>query len=514
MAKISLIENSFDPYCNLLISSSMMLSKLILMLLIPSALYSHSLTQERAGRFAYCLFHNADSLRGFFAESTLQMSERLGIQYESKDLKALISYDFNDSVRKLVNDHQLGYSILIEDLGEDYSKLKIKVNDKSIHFYFRDSLCISSLEFLCRNWVTRESEHFKFAISNTLLFNDNNIESLERFLMETAAKLELSASDLNRLGKEKILYYLCRDENEIRELTGYEAKGMYNLAFDAIVTVHNTHFHELVHLLVNYKLSRLPLFTHPLVQEGIAVAFGGRGGMSNQILLRLGSYLFTSGLVDLNSLLSKTEFSKLDPSLSYPASGIICDFWVNRNGMNKFLDMYRNHSGSAEDERVKIIQAAEVGDTIGLREFLDKKILGNEVHVDTFNGPGRFVINEKSLKIKEDGDRYYFETDGLVAISTSKHWPKYQSKKFHDLNIQADYNGEKYLVRADKDEVAVYDLYNNEIIAGFFGSFHYPAVSIPKNGNNYIFSVEKSIFDELLQESRIEVVYPNVEHKK
>jgi len=491
-----------------------MLSKLILMLLIPSVLFSYSLSNERAEKFAHYLFHSADSLRGFFAEATLQKSERLGIQYEGIDLKALISYDFNDSVKELVKSNKLSYSLLMEDLGDDYSRLKIKVNDKSIHFYFRDSLCISSLEYLCRNWVARESEHFNFVISDTLLFNDNNIESLEQFLLQTVAKLELSASDLKRLGKQKILYYLCKDEKEILELTGYEAKGMYNLAYDALVTVHNTHFHELAHLLVNYKLSKLPLYTHPLVQEGIAVALGGRGGMSNQILLRLGSYLFTSGLVDLSSLLSKMEFSKLDPSLSYPASGIVCDFWINRNGVSKFLDMYRNHSGLAEDERVKFIQTAEVGDTTGWKEFLDKRILDNEVSIDTFNGAGRLLINEKSLKITEDGDRYYFETDGLVAISSSKHWPEYHSKKFHELIPHAGYNGEKYLIRADKDEVAVYDLYDNEVIAGFFGSLHYPSISIPRNGNNYIFSIEKRVFGEPLQESRIKILYPNVEQKK
>jgi len=62
--------------------------------------------------------------------------------------------------------------------------------------------------------------------------------------------------------------------------------------------------------------------------------------------------------------------------------------------------------------------------------------------------------------------------------------------------------------------VAVYDLYDNEVIAGFFGSLHYPSISIPRNGNNYIFSIEKRVFGEPLQESRIKILYPNVEQKK
>jgi len=504
-------EMAGDSYCFYQKLFVKVLIKSILILLIPTVLFSQSLTKERAETFAHNLFYNSDSLRGYFAESTLEMSERLGIEYEGVKLKCLISNDFDDSIKWLINDNQQSYALLVEDLGEEYSKLKINVNDKSIQFYFKDSLCISSLEYLCRNWVIRESEHFNFVISDTFLFNENNIESLERFLQQAATKLGLSVADMNKLSKEKIIYYFCRDEGEIREVTGYEAKGMYNLAYDAILSTHNTHYHELMHLLVNFRLCKLPLYTHPLLQEGIAVALGGRGGMSGEILLRLGSYLFTSGLVYPSSILTKNEFSELDPSLGYPAAGIFCDFFVRKFGINQFLKLYMNHSGSADDERVSVVKSEEVGDTAGWMEYLEMNLSDNDISIDTLHGEEKIIINNESLKITHDDEEYYFRTNGYVVISSGEQYHDFRSKKFYELIPNGVYRGEKYLIRADDDEVAVYNLFDNEVIDGYFGSLYYPAVSIPKKGNNYFFSIQKRAFDEPLQEMRIEVLHPNVE---
>ena len=490
-----------------------MIIKAILILLFPTVLFPQSLTKERAERFALSLFYNSDSLSSMFSESTLKMSERLGIEYEGIKFKELISNDFDEDTKQLiVKDHE-NYTVQIDALEDGYSKLSIIVNGISKQYYFRDSLCISSLEYHCRNWMTRESEHFKFIISDESLFNQNNVESLEQFVNEIAARLELTDNDMNKLTKEKILYYLCRDEEEVRVLAGYEAKGMYNLAYDAILTTHNTHYHELIHLLVNLGLEKLPLYTHPMLQEGIAVALGGRGGMSRNILLRLGSYLLVTGLVDPSLVLSKKEFSEQNATLSYPAAGVMCNFIINRFGMDQFMILYRNHSGSADDECVSVIQTAELPDTTGWDEYLNSNLVSNDVGIDTLKSKGEIILNNELIKITYDDEKYFFQTSGNILITSGKQYPEFRSRKFYELLPNSQYKGEKYLIRANNDEVAVYDLYDNEAVAGFFGSLYYPAINIPKKGSDYIFSINRNIFDKPLQEMNIKVLHPRVQQK-
>ena len=47
---------------------------------------------------------------------------------------------------------------------------------------------------------------------------------------------------------------LYPDENEVESITGFKAKGIAMLGSDEIVTSYQTHFHEVAHLLINFKL--------------------------------------------------------------------------------------------------------------------------------------------------------------------------------------------------------------------------------------------------------------------
>lgn len=132
--------------------------------------------------------------------------------------------------------------------------------------------------YYSQGWKTTESRFFKFYISTPELFNAYTAERLDNFVLKMSSVLEYSEEDLALLEKEKIFYYFCKDDFEIEKLSGFKTLGIYNLASDLIITTYNCHYHEICHLLMNYKIKNVPLFTHPLLQEGFAVAYGGRGG--------------------------------------------------------------------------------------------------------------------------------------------------------------------------------------------------------------------------------------------
>ena len=243
----------------------------ILLILFPTSLFSGTLTRNEADAFVRALLWQKASLHSWFDAGNLAASHRLGIEYEGVGNKNLIAYDIDDSLKLMVRDRRLGYSVAVDTLHDAYARLVLTIGKADITrmFYFKGAKCISPLAYITRDWTRVESKHFRIFLSDSTLFNIYCVGRLESFLTRVAALLGLRDRDMQTLQKEKIYYYLCKDEDEIQRLTGFRARGMCNLAYDAVITTYNNHEHELMHLLVNYRLRRLPLYTHPMLQEGI-----------------------------------------------------------------------------------------------------------------------------------------------------------------------------------------------------------------------------------------------------
>ena len=160
--------------------------------------------------------------------------------------------------------------------------------------------------------------------------------------------LQISDDRMNLLQKEKINYILCKDQNEIKKISGFDTRGIYILAYDEVITTFNTHYHELSHLLMNFKLQNLPLYTLPFFQEGFAVAVGGRGGIGRNILLNIGYFLEKSGYLKFNAILSKEDFMSENASMTYPAAGLYNYFLISNYGINSYINLYLKYSGTSK----------------------------------------------------------------------------------------------------------------------------------------------------------------------
>ena len=97
------------------------------LLLVPSHLCSQSLTPVRAEEFIQSLIRNERTLDSFVDQSTLDQSNRLGIEYAGIDHKYLISYDLEDSIKQGIKRHELEYRIDIQPLQGDFSRLVISI---------------------------------------------------------------------------------------------------------------------------------------------------------------------------------------------------------------------------------------------------------------------------------------------------------------------------------------------------------------------------------------------------
>lgn len=473
--------------------------EVVILLSFPFVTFAQTLHREDAEGFVRALLWKRSALPAWFEPAELAVSHRLGIEYDGVEYKNLIGYDIDDSTKSLLNEGRAEYSISVERLDQDFARLTLRIG-KSAHvreFFFRGRHWVSPLRYFAKNWKILDSRHFRFFLSDSTQFNPYCIEQLERFVDRMAGLLGLDSRDMATLRDQKIRYYLCRNVEEIRRLTEFGARGMYNLALDAIVTTYSTHYHELLHLLVNYKLRHLPLYTHPFFQEGFAVAYGGRGGLKPEVLLPLGRSLYESQDVELPSLLGSDAFRQLDPSLSYPAAGLYNRFLVETIGIEKYLELYRNFSSSpGAPAALRIPREILPGDSAWNR-FMQGATARSAISPDTLPDDAVVLFDTRTERVAVNGERYFFLLSDSAVFPGRERFPNYVSQAFVDAFPGKTYGGEEYMILVTAEQVSIYNLFTNNLIASYASAFETAPRRIPRIGERYGFSVRKEILDDL-----------------
>ena len=476
--------------------SRKLLLKLLLTFLFTEALVSQSLTNERALEFIRALINNNDSLKTFVLPEELALSKRLGITYEGIKNKFLISYEIPNQIAEEIKNKKEAYIYKIEKIDSEFSILHFDANGKNYktEYYFKSGYLISPPYFYYKDWQRIQSDHFIFYVSDPKSFNQYSIERLENFVNNIFSILKFNEEEKQILKEEKLIYILCKNEDEIEKLTGYKARGMGNLAYDYVITTYNCHYHELLHILINYKLKKLPLYTHPFLQEGFAVAFGGRGGYEPGVILNLGKFLKESEFLKVKQLFSADEYKTCDVSMTYPLSGLYNLFLFNNTGIEKYLHIYLKYS--LMDISGLVIKQDELPSELDWDDYVKNFTNDQLVSVDFPEENFKTLAEDSSYFIKENNDFYFLETKDDILISISYEEKGYISKKFNELYPDKLYNRKKYLVRVNDSEVAVYNLFTNNLIANYVSGFSVDIKPVPNKNGFYKFAVQKKIFDE------------------
>lgn len=154
---------------------------------------------------------------------------------------------------------------------------------------------------------------------------------LDSCVADMCARLAVPDSLRGRLARAK-LRYLVADPAGVEALAGAPTVGVANLQLDVVVTSHLCHAHELAHLLVNAWLREPPLYTLPLLQEGIAVHLGGRWGRHPRVLDRLGRTTLATGVVAFDDLLTRDDFLGQPADLTYAPAGAFAGYVLATGG--------------------------------------------------------------------------------------------------------------------------------------------------------------------------------------
>jgi hypothetical protein len=469
-------------------------SKILIFLITSSVSFSQSIPEK----FFDALIYDKEYLFEFINKDEIIKSERLGIKYEGVKNKILLTYEIPPEIKAGIISGKYKYELKELPYADTYTRITFTVPEVnySKQYYF-DKGFVATSTYYTGGWKRKQSKYFSFKLQEEKYFNDYSIKRLDDFVDMMADTLGFTLQERDLLEKEKILYTFCTDEKEVEKITGFRSKGMALLGNDEVVTAYQTHFHEVAHILINYKLKNLGLYTLPFFMEGFAVAMGGRGGMAPRVVTDVGYFLQKTNFLTYDSILTNEQFYNNDANMTYALSGLYNTFLLNELGCEKYLALYKSVNGGLDF--VKNINSSQI--TLPEYEkfenfmvnynndkimYVDEKDKTKPVKEEAnLNGIHAFAGDYIKFFIK---DKYKI---GFTEIITNDN---YVSRKFEELYKAGGYRGLKYCVTADEKSVDIYNLFNDELIYSYSRGLSLAEITFPKLDGYYVFFIRSIIF--------------------
>ena len=361
------------------------------------------------------------------------------------------------------------------------------------------------------------------------MLNDYALSEANGLVESLGGKLAIPEDKLRKLRNEKIDYYLT-DDHGIKLLTGFDTKGMANLQYDAVVTQYLPHPHETVHLLINYDLQELPLYTIPFMQEGLATYLGGRWGKAPEVIFYLGEVNLAMGMAKLEDILTYGGFQQDMGSsdIAYALSGIFAKYLVENYSMDKFKMLYRELSVSnsqiaaltLSDIKSKIVKLYGVAwdemESDFTRSAKNYEYCGLKPEKVSEDKSTLVLLNDKNIQVKisENQNSYQFSAKSsidmpggtiLFVSKSSQIDNHYQSRLFAEQKLQTAYTGEIYGLQFNPDEAGFYNYYTNMLLAKYVSGFSPSADYWNPTDKKITFSLNKSLLEGKIEEYDIKL---------
>lgn len=449
-------------------------------------------------KFFDALIYDKAEITDYVNKDELKKSNRLGITYTSVKNKFMLGYDLPDEIKEGIRSGKYKYEVKEQSLADSYSQVTFSVPDANFSkvYYFNNGF-VSNSTYFTKGWQKKESKYFNFNIEEPKYFNEYCIKRLDDFVDMIADTLGYTISEKRILEKEKLGYIFCADEKGVEKITGFNAKGLAMLGTDEVVTSYQTHFHEVAHLLINYKLKTLGLYTLPFFMEGFAVTVGGRGGMAPRVVTDLGFYLQKTGELTYNSIFTFDQFRSMDGSMTYPVSGLYNSFLLSELGGEKYLELYKKVNGDLEYVKgLKndfIIQPENK-----YADFLKKYEEDTIFFIDSRDTLGQ---NSQFLPFafKNNFVKFFVFRNRQFGPENDKYVKGYISRKAKELVDQNFPNGQ-YAIFCDSSFINVFNFYNDELIFSYNYNLSANPVLIPVVKRECVFFLRESLFNNTFKE--------------
>jgi len=347
-------------------------------------------------------------------------------------------------------------------------------------------------DFYAADWPVTETGYLRIRThpESQKYLNPVVLAEADRFVENMASRLGMSDAQLAGIARSKIEYFFCPSDSVVEQLSGFLVRGTLDLGSNDIISADFPHFHEMTHLLVNIRLQELPLYTLPIMREGLAVYLAGRWGKHPAPLMDLAVFLYQEELVTFDSILTMSRFdSESGADIVYPVAGIFSGYLIEKLGMARYLDLYLSLSGkfaqvnalSSGDVQNRIISATGHADWAELKTdfavYLDRHMAQNAAALPGAAGSGATLINDDRFVVTDDGEWIAFEfvaasadtlcqgnllfapVDGLMGRVSYLFESQYGPEQ--------TFEGYRFGVRYDQNEAGLYDYATNQLVAKY-----------------------------------------------
>ncbi|HMQ97452.1 MAG TPA: hypothetical protein PKE39_00385 [Ignavibacteria bacterium] len=451
-------------------------------------------------KFFEALIYDKAEISDYINKEELKHSSRLGIEYTGVKNKVLIGYELPDEIKSGITSGKYKYEIKEQPLADTYTEVTFNVPEANYlrKYYFNNGFVTNSTYYPWL-WESKESKYFTFRIEEPIYFNDYCIKRLDDFVDMIADTLDFTVSERRILEKEKIGYVFCKDEASVEKITGFKAKGMAMLGSDVVVTSYQTHFHEVAHILINYKLKKLGLYTLPFFMEGFAVAVGGRGGMATRVITDLGYYLEKSGILTYDSILTNEGFYNNDASMSYAVAGLYNSFLLSELGGEKYLELYKKVNGSLEYVKNIEMNSLHLPKINNWNAYLFEYNKNPDLYfiISDTSKPSRVGNIGYAPIFKKDKVKFfvsYYQFIGFDKLNENGN--NYTSKLFLSMfpkdSLSAT-NPTEIGIFVDSVSLKVVNFFNDEIIVNYLKNLSYSNELVPSKGNIFEFLIKRDV---------------------
>ena len=449
---------------------------------------------------------NFESAKGLWEPSCLKQSERLGIQYDGIAIKADCGspfvYDY-DKMKIFLPDG------IVSKLTLDSNTTRWKVEGtidsvKTVYYYFTslvgDYYWIAPPHFcFSQGWPVVESKYFRFVINpdRMIHYNDFIAGSLDETVESLASQLSIPAEKLALLAENKIDYYLCLDDHEVEKLAGRNNREGYDRGFDIIITRFIPDFHKVALLLLNFKLENPPLFTLPAIREGLATCLAGQWQRAPEVVFDFGDYILKYDIIELDSILTYEQYLDITSGdITSPVGACFAKYIYSQLGDDGFFGLYRALSGDYKtisgltaDDIKRIIESNMKQPWADLESgffgFLEKRRSQHGLIYPGEVATEKVLIDDSGLVISASDKwikvEYQSRDDGRIELNLLlDREARLEGKKSmlfdEQYHTASGYEGFRYGIKLDKNEIGLYDYAVNQIKAKFIDD---PGVESP-----------------------------------
>jgi len=490
---------------------------------------------EMIGRYFDLLADGNLQIAGdMWAPTALERSSRFGITYTGIPLRVdavspIIRYLDQGRTQPIlpIKDYKLlpggnWYRLQYSDIYDGQLVTYYYFAQKSGDWYWLNY----PQDYYAADWPVVESDFFRVHVHPDVqpYLNPAALREVDAFVVAMTDSLLISKESLEEIRSGKIEYFYCPSDSVVRDITGFLSKGQLDLNSNDIISSTFPHFHELTHLLVNIRLREVPLFTLPLLREGIAVRYGGRWGKTASTLLDLAVYLRRENFVSVDSLLTMRGFdSEATADLVYPEAGLFSAFLLDKLGLNRYFDLYLQLSGhfdqlqalTADSVRNAIIASTEFKnwETLSRKftEFSDKYLEKSQAAAPGRLKKGKTILAEDRVTVMTDKDWVSFNfvydstmrgPSGCLMFHRDSALLNHQSSLFesHYEGVE-EFQGFRFGIRFDRNEAGMYDYATNQLVAKYIWGITPSDEYLDTTAHTVALKVRRSLFHDLLPSS-------------